>query len=313
MSGYRQPAVAFIKAVRAQCSGATPADSFSALQQRIARYPFTPGEHNQFNVLISSRHSGVPEFFLISSETEDIQPVNGDTAALGGGRALLAGMVENFARMVASEDYIRAQHHGMRGCGMPVTDADFPYWYAFLIHQLTFGEAGQDLLKLGVGGCVHFVAQDGTNEWLQRPSLYLLAQTHADDEGADLHIRRVAFDSDPELGDVLVGTDSGPGHQPEWHLIWDNSHLTWDTALVQQLNAEQQARLGAIVMHQQAAPLYHYFLAGGIDFKRRGQPRPPDDPYVAYVDVLRSWDIPATDLAFGTVTKPLWDFIRNHT
>ena len=112
MSGGWNAAVAFIQDAKARCTAETAAENFQILQERVRLYPYRPGENNQFDVLISSRHSAAPQFFWINSRTEDMQP-DGGTAigTLGSGTVLLNRIAHRFGwthvRALDAEDQSR--------------------------------------------------------------------------------------------------------------------------------------------------------------------------------------------------------------
>lgn len=282
--------------LRARCTENTLEARFEELARLVYFYNFPRGDHNAFEILLSSRHAGTPEFYLLSSSTERMHPVRGDFIALGSGRQLLDAMFVGYSQSFGSEENLQKTRRQGTEAGHSVFDEDFAHLYAFLLFQSTQGDTGQQLASLRAGGFVHFVFQDGQGERRQKPRLYVLGR--CDDHGnlTSVAIQRLAFDEDPVFGDLIVIAEPvGQPPKPQWGVV------------VQNMTGPPQSIVDSIVSRQKAAPLYEILIAGRIDHERKGA---ETDDYPILVD--RWSGTPVLDLE-GHVHPTLLAFLKQHT
>jgi hypothetical protein len=302
--GNWQTAWQCIRAIRAGCTQETTRERFEELARLIARYPFPLGNYNAFEILLSSRHTGAPDFYLIQSETGHMHPVVGDLFTLGSGRQLLNDMLIPYSETLGSDEGLQKLRRQYVAIGHQLLDEDFAHLYAFLIFQSTHGDMGQQLARLGAGGFVHFIFQDGQGERRQKPRLYMVGSCDKHGHVTGIWAERLAFDHDPVFGDLIVivelgGRDGLP--KPKWSVVVQNK-----TGRDQAID-DWRAWVAAIEDRQRAAPLYEILIAGRVDFKRRGVRE------VGYPTFLDTWNgTPALDLE-GRMQLPLLEFLKQHT
>lgn len=304
ISGNWQRAWQCIHAIRAGCTQETTRERFKGLTRLIARYPFPLGNHNAFEILLSSRHTGSPDFYLLQSDTGHVHPVIGDLFTLGSGGHLLNDMLIPYSETLGSEEGLQERRRQYLAIGHQLLDEDFAHLYAFLIFQSTHGNMGQQLGRLGAGGFVHFIFQDGQGERRQKPRLYMLGRCDKHGQITDLLAERLAFDHDPVFGDLIVITEidgRGPRPKPKWSVVVQNK-----TGRDQPID-DWRAWVAAIEGRQQGASLYEILIAGRVDFKRRGVRE------VGYATFLDTWNgTPALDLE-GRMQSTLLEFLKQHT
>ncbi len=239
------------------CTQRTLVERWEALKSHIGNYPYWPVKADEgFEILISSRHSGVPTFHSIDSEKAGFFHLLGDLHTLGDGKIpldeLTAGLTADLMAEHGLADII--QFH--RAHGQMLTHKDAPYILAFSIYKKVWGPTREDLEDRGVGGYVHFIAQDAEGEWRQKPCVYLMAHIGPTKDNSAFVCQRIAFDRDELFKDVIVLTYFGPGLNASWSFLVQNpggGAKTWD-----------QDRGRRIVEKQIAEPLYHILLADVI-------------------------------------------------
>ena len=304
ISGNWRRAWDCIQDLRKRCTQPTLTQRFETLGQRIYFYPFAPGADEQFEILLSLR-GRPPSFFVIDSCAERVRPVIGDVCTFGSGKNQLDEIVYPYADTMGSEERLAQWIKNARDQAREIADRDFAYFYAFLLFQRTFGDAGARLARDGVGGFVHFITQErGVGERRQDPCVYLLSQFNEQGEMHGWISQRVAFDHDDDFGDVLVSCQFGSGmDKPQWGEMFQNDSERAIT--ITDLNA----RALAITARHKESPMYRILLAGGIDWKARGK---RIETYNIFADVWRGK--PALHLeGTGSIDGPLYDFLKANT
>jgi hypothetical protein len=234
---------------------------WEALERTVYLYQFPVGDREQFDLVLSSRHTGTPELFVINSTTEQLHRVEDGICALGSGKKIMDQMVGPLCATQLSTGRLIAIEESNAANGGTFSRLDYPYLLSFFFHQCLYGSHGERLFADHVGGFVHFIRQDGESEERQKPSLYVLAfedpQTHA----RTLHRTRIAFD-DERIPETLVICDKAYEQPAQWAVSLDNhSAATATTAELQAL----------VRKHQNAVP-YYFMAAGVIDWMRYVQP-----------------------------------------
>jgi hypothetical protein len=294
----------FLQAARAKCTQRSLDERIDALGELVAGYPFPPKEF-AFSVLFSfgiNRLNSIPAFYLLDSNTERIHPVIGDVITLGTGKRELDELVYPYADTLGSEERLdQILRVGADG-GHAVSHEDFAYLYAFLIFQRTYGDAGRGLAAEKAGGFVHFVFQNAEGERRQKPRVFVVGKCHEGGRLVEIMAERLAFDRDPELGDVIAITQFGVGSKPRlMGLIVQD-----DSGALKHIE-DTEARLAPIWSRQDSAPLYHILIAGGLDHTQRGSPAGP------YKILLDQWSgSPAVGLD-GKMSPHLLQFLQDST
>ena len=239
-------------------------EKWEALEAAVRIYPFAHGENQQFDALLSSRHSGAPELFVVDSADEELRRVDADMHTLGSGADFLdVQRVLPFARDILAPDQLIAMERAVQ----PFTRLDYPYMLAFLIHASCYGEDGRQLCQAGVGGIVHFIRQDSCSEERQKPSLYVLASPDPATGGGMLTRRRIALDSHELIPQLLVVGDKHYGEPPDWAVAIGTD--IEDTSIP--LTTAQAIVNATIDRHQRDRP-YYFMGAGVIDMQRDSLP-----------------------------------------
>lgn len=248
-----------IRAIQAQCAQGTPSERFEELDRLIVRYQFPIDNRYPFEILLSSRHTGTPEFYLIDSENRSLQHVPRSFITLGEGKKLLDNMLTVYSQTSGSVEHLQRIRRQATEAGHPILDEDFAHLYAFQLYQSMVG-AGGELARVRTGGYVHFVFQDSLGERRQRPRVYMVGQCDENGVLTDIYAQRLAFDHDPLFGDLIVTTDLvGRPPTPRWGVVVQNNTghrqvidngLTW---------------FASIQERQMTAPLYEIFIAARFD------------------------------------------------
>lgn len=132
-------------------------------------YEFSKEPNQRFELLLSCRINGQPQFFLLDSYNGLIKK-NETIITIGSGKPLLDKLVfgeyqkkaRQFEKILSSKEYAELKRE------IP------PYLFAFWLSQLTRSQYRALLEKHGVGGIFHFVSQSGTQTFFQKPSKYIL-------------------------------------------------------------------------------------------------------------------------------------------
>jgi hypothetical protein len=211
VAGSWHRALDFIDTVQAKALGLSPADAWRVIEQVVEGYAsgadgfsWKDTTLDQFDILLSSRHSGAPELYHLDSSRRQLIRPGSNWYAVGLGVNVLYDVVRQFFSVKLSEESIKAW------ANFPGRTAasDFPYLLTFFLEQFSFSEFGSAALnKANTGGFFHFLTQDSTSEARQKPSLHLFA-AKTDQVGKYAQFRRrIAFDVHPVLGDTLVFYD----------------------------------------------------------------------------------------------------------
>jgi hypothetical protein len=251
---------------------------WEALERTVYLYQFPAGERQQFDLVLSSRHTGTPELFVIDSTTEQLHRVEDDICALGSGKKIMDQMVAPLCATQLSPDRLIANEARDALHGGTFSRLDYPYLLSFFFHQSLYGSHGERLFADHVGGFVHFIRQDGESEERQKPSLYVLAFEDPKTHARTLHRTRLAFD-DEWIPDTLVICDKAYEQRAQWAVSLDYHARSAKTAQLKAL----------VRKHQNAVP-YYFMAAGVIDWIRYVQ------PYFVLLDVHTGKRKPWADL-----------------
>jgi hypothetical protein len=232
-------------------------EKWEALEAAVRIYPFPRGEDQQFDMMLSSRHSGVPELFVVDSSAEELRRIDADIDTLGSGKGFLDLALIPFVRGMFTPDRLIGWEHLENA----FTRLDYPYLLAFFLHMFCYGETGRVALEAGVSGLVHFVRQDSGSEERQKPSLYVLA-THPWTGSRSLLRRRIAFDSHERIPLLIVVADKAY----EMEADWVAAPATVDEPASIPL-ADVQAIVNATIDRHKRDRPYCFMAAGVIDWQ----------------------------------------------
>lgn len=154
---------------KAITAGTTLSDLWRQFEEFIHSYDMpvsTSDTDGRFQLLLSSRCRGKPEFFVLDSYQRSLEPVHAPWISLGSGKVLLDALVERvYAKRI---DGIMEE---IRAHGVPsyVIFNFVCLWLSEL--TLTFEKGA--LESHGVGGAFHFLLQTEKYESTQAPALYV--------------------------------------------------------------------------------------------------------------------------------------------
>jgi hypothetical protein len=275
-------------------------ERFEELTKAIYFYDFEGGRDDAFYILLSSRHEGTPAFYLIKSTSGRVHPVDGDFCTFGSGSTQLDEVLVPYAETLGSEASLQVERDRMVERGLPPSKGDFAHMSCFLLFQRTYGNAGQRLAEIDVGGFVHFILQDADGERRQSPRLYVLGKT---EENGDISLlrERLAFDCDDELGEIIVVSQVHALLEPNWFIL---VHKTTGGPIT---IADFQARFAPVRDRHKTEPLYHVMVAGAVDFEKR---KPPAHNYKVFLDIWSGTPAVALD---DDMKVDFFEFLRTHT
>jgi len=149
-------------------------------------YCFNKDRCSSFEILLSSRNLGSPQFYILCSTTGVIVPQKG-LVTLGTGKYILDSYLE---RLVEQNVNII---DNMINVEKKLPNFTFPYLYCMWLNELTQGFELAVLEKYHVGGVFHFLWQDYGQEQAQYPAVYVLSA--ADTVNKEIHswIYRISY------------------------------------------------------------------------------------------------------------------------
>lgn len=167
ISGYKEPAAQLIHSIRsgvARKSGASAL--WTGLNEIVEQHCFD--SRYPFELILSSRYSGTPRLYRLSSSVGRVEEVVERTITTGTGTELLDAGLKEFESTTFLGMWDQKRAHG-------VPERIFPHLYCLWLTERTRGHEVSVLEKHGVGGVFHFCWQDRRGEYAQGPSVYLLA------------------------------------------------------------------------------------------------------------------------------------------
>lgn len=167
-------------------------------------YNFPKSNDAGFKLLLSTRHSGKPEFYLLDSR-DGLSRLDKSLVTFGSGKAILDDLIQR--------DYaMRIREITEALSGPSFQDELPPYLLCLWLTELSQSAQGVKIERHGVGGVFHFVFQTDKSEHTQKPSLYVLAD-------AEVRLRtiyywqyRVCFVNHWLVIDALIP----PGRSPDF-------------------------------------------------------------------------------------------------
>jgi hypothetical protein len=150
----------------------------------ISKYSF-PKENN-FQLILSSRHSGKPTLYLFDSKTKNIVECE-DFVSIGSGKVILDDEFKNiYLERGALISDLLTQNNGPAFF--------YPYIYCLWFMEKAQGMEVSILEKHGVGGYFHFTFQTSTAEHRQHPAVYVLSGANYETRKIYSYVYRIAFE-----------------------------------------------------------------------------------------------------------------------
>jgi hypothetical protein len=142
-------------------------DIWSDFLSYVSNFDYSSG--NRFQLLLSCRFKQKPQFFIFDSKI-GLNKCNEPIITLGSGKHILDKFVygEFIKKARQMEDSLLSKGH-----------KDFhreiqPYFFTFLLTQMSQAQDHLLLKQYNVGGVFHFISQSGEQEQFQKPTLHLL-------------------------------------------------------------------------------------------------------------------------------------------
>jgi hypothetical protein len=249
--GDAEGALRFITEARAALIGVAPQNTWEEFERFVSRYQFPKQPRGRFGVLLSSRHAGRPQFYSIDSYEERITGSDHDVSFMGSTGADLDGICGAFLGAFLNEKRsadLLIHYPSLK-------PRDIPHFLVFFLLQQSFGDRSYELQQIGVGGYSSYVWQDKDTEGRQTPGLYLIAHAYPQKRILIVRRHRIAFDSHPTLGELMVVTEKPQGMPAAWYVLIQNmSNSTIEVNETDLLN-------DVIGRHSIASP-YELLIAG---------------------------------------------------
>lgn len=216
----------------------------------VRNYPFRTDKDSHFELLLSTRNNGNPQFYTLDSMTSKIEHQNAPIS-LGTGKEILD---DKIGRLVSiNTDIINK----MVSIEKRLPKSTFPYLYCHWLNEISQGTDLLSLEKYHVGGIFHFLYQDINNESWQGPAVYVLSSADPKSKTIYSWIYRVTY----ARGALVV---SNP--------VKNVLEIFTDTAADPQVESIQPSRLKDDIIREADAQPYHYFCGFGFsDPKHRGE------------------------------------------
>ncbi len=173
LAGNVDNAFQFINAAKIFVSGASDiSQSWEKLNELVSFYDFPSGKEESFQILFSFRHSGNPEFYILSSNRELVRS-DKEWVSIGSGKEILDPLVE--------EKYlgrIREAKQALKGNNPLDTMIVYPYFLCLMLSELTLTFQRSVLEKAKVGGIFNFVYQTSADDNFQKPAVYIFCDVN---------------------------------------------------------------------------------------------------------------------------------------
>jgi hypothetical protein len=240
-----------------------PGTNWDRLVQAAERYRFVINDDSQhFTILLSSRHDGSPKMYELSSETEQLRPIEETVYTMGSGSTVpeLERHVRKYIQQRLSPNRIRGAVEAGERMGRPLPADHWAYEIPFRLMQIQFGN--QTAFRLArVGGFFHLLLQSSEAEWRQEPTFYVLATLNPVNRIPIYRTRRIAFDSKRLPHELLY--------------LYERVAPDKDRAEILTLQMLKQSQVEELWKEQFRGPPYKYMIAGIIDSKLYGQRHMP--------------------------------------
>ena len=157
-------------------SGNNSQQNWNVLQEFSSTYGYSSNEEDQFLLLLSSRHTSMPEFYLLDSHNGiNRLEGRGDCWILtyGSGKKILDQYVGKFSSRVRE-----FQNYAIRNKLFPSQMSLFlstPYFICLWLSEMSLTFEKVKLEEYKVGGVFHFISQTDSEDLGQNPAIYLFS------------------------------------------------------------------------------------------------------------------------------------------
>ena len=156
------------------CKSYLTTDKFVTLEEYWERFTNYVNSYDfnkkyDFEILISSRHSKTPNFYILDSKKGYIEKIDVNLVTLGSGKKILDDEIQQYYRR-NNEQIIDEVQNSFQA---PLYF--FAYYYCLRLMELSQGEKYNDLESHGVGVFFNFSYQAPENEHRQHPAVYVIA------------------------------------------------------------------------------------------------------------------------------------------
>lgn len=214
---------------------------WTQFQTLVGTYNFENQEH--FCLLLMTRHSGTPNFYILDSRTGQLKEGN-DFNSLGSGRYIL----DHYMMKYFNEEHA-AREQKLIQDGWPTTY--WPFYYCQELMSKSQGHERDALSKCGVGGVFHYVCQTPDGEYVQEAALYLIVSIFKEKSTLTYTAFRVLF------GQMALVVENGATNE---------HYICIDTAMLPNLNENNHSKLiqlrDEILSDTRQQP--HYRFAGTV-------------------------------------------------
>jgi hypothetical protein len=251
ISGSIKNARAFIINCRLHLTGRhTLPDFWEMFLEFFHSYCSSTNKNSDFQLLLSSRNHGIPQFYVLDSKKSAVEPCD-KLVSLGSGKPLLDQHVQKLVSV--NTDLI----NNLVTVEKRLPLSTFPYLYCLWLNELSQGMDLPLLEKYHVGGIFHFLWQDANDEHTQLPAVYVLSDADPKEKLICSWIYRVAYAQDALIVDNPITNTRevviDPAARPNFRLR-PNSELKSD--ITRELNDQ---------------PFYYFCGFGFADPKHRGE------------------------------------------
>jgi hypothetical protein len=170
VAGHVDNAFNFIEAVKMYVAGASSIfDAWEKLNELIMFYDFpTNTKDGFFQLLLSSRHSGQSEFYILDSNRHLTQ-YEEEWVSIGKGKELLDSLVTEKYQQI-----IKETRRAFINTNVPSSNI-YPYFLCLMLSELTLTFQRSTLEKATVEGPFNFVYQTSAIDKFQSPTLYIFS------------------------------------------------------------------------------------------------------------------------------------------
>lgn len=171
-----------------------------------------------FYLMLSSRHSGKPEFYVFDSIEAVVRP-QGNLVTLGSGKTILDAVIHRLVdRNSKFVEELLIQHN--------IPQFTFPYFYCLWLNEIAQGMELSKLEEYDVGGIFHFLWQDAQGEHAQHPAVYVLSTADVKQKTIYswiyrvVHVEGALVVENPIINarEVMIDTAARPSLESEYRL-----------------------------------------------------------------------------------------------
>lgn len=209
-------------------------------------------DNGDFELILSSRHSGIPELYYLNSKTKSLSKQD-DFITIGSGKAILDNDLFEYISATKNSFLDSLKQNNFE-------TFYYPYFYCLWLMERGQGVERPKLQDIGVGGIFHYSYQTDDTEHRQQPAVYVLNKAF----GYEIYsyIYHVTFE-----GPALIITNPGTEQRA---LILDSS--AWIQA--ERFTPDEIEELGKEIFEKVDKQPYYLFCGFGfLGLPQRGAVR----------------------------------------